>query len=190
MSKEKFEMRTGKGYDFFECASALQKSIRRGNEDSAMYFAVELFNSGYGEYVWKRLKIMCSEDIGLAEPYMPANIQALYEMYTTQAKKKDTKHAPERLFLTHAIILLCRAKKSRLVDWSLIYYWESHPNKSMAIPDYAFDKHNKRGRTLGRGLDHFYNEGSHLDNHDLQDGEEKMKEAAYAAQSANKTLFD
>jgi hypothetical protein len=27
-------------------------------EVEALYWAVELYNSGYGEYVWKRLRIM------------------------------------------------------------------------------------------------------------------------------------
>lgn len=190
MQKEKFELKTSKGYCFFEASSALQKSIRRGNEENAMYFAVELFNSNFGEYVWKRLKIMCSEDIGLAEPNMPANIQALYEMYQYQAKKKDEKHAPERLFLTHAVLMLCRAKKSRLIDWTLLHYWEKHPTYNLPVPDYAYDKHNAKGRMMGRGLSHFYNEGSHLDNHEVQEGEIEMKRAAFEAQSAKKTLFD
>jgi len=190
MSKEKFELRTSKGYCFFECSSALQKSIRRGNEENAMYFAVELFNSGYGEYIWKRLRIMCSEDIGLAEPNMPANIQALYEMYAAQAKKKDEKHAPERLFLTHAVIMLCRAKKSRLIDWTLLFFWEKHPNHNIPIPDYAYDKHNAKGRAMGRGIDHFYQDGTVLSNHEVQPAEEEMKQHSYNMLNRKKTLFD
>jgi replication-associated recombination protein RarA len=190
MEKKRFEMRTSKGYEFFECASALQKAIRRGDEDVAMYFAVELFNSNYGEYVWKRLKIMTSEDVGLAEPRMPVIIQSLYQMYVDQAKKKDDKHAPERLFLTQAVIMLCRAKKSRLIDWTLLAYWNEHPSRKVAIPDYAYDKHNAKGRSMGRGLDHFYTEGSWLENHSDQDGEQEMKQRAYASQSGSRTLFD
>jgi replication-associated recombination protein RarA len=189
-SNERFEMRTSKGYCFFEASSTLQKAIRRGEEDVAMYFAVELFNSNYGEYVWKRLKIMSSEDIGLAEPLMPAVIQSLYQMFVDQAKKKDEKHQPERLFLTQAVLTLCRARKSRLIDWTLLAYWNEHPNRSMAIPDYAFDKHNQKGRAMGRGLDHFYKEGSHLNNHFEQPGESEAKQRAYNSQSASRTLFD
>ena len=71
------QMTTKKGYDFFEVSSTLQKSIRRGDEETALFFMVELVNSSYDEYVWKRLKIIASEDVGLAEPMMPATIGLL-----------------------------------------------------------------------------------------------------------------
>lgn len=183
--------RTVRGYDFFECSSAFQKSIRRGDEDNAMFFGVELFNSGYGEYVWKRLKIITSEDVGLAEPLMPANIQALYQSYVEQVKKKDEKNRPERLQITHAILLLCRAKKSRLIDWTLIAYWNVHNiEHPRQIPDYAFDKHTQKGRSLGRGIEHFYEIGSVLDNMEIQKGEKEMKEKALKSEQTKKDLFE
>jgi replication-associated recombination protein RarA len=43
-----FALRTKNGYDFFEAASALQKSIRRNDVVVAAYFGVELWASGYG----------------------------------------------------------------------------------------------------------------------------------------------
>lgn len=185
-----YELKTKKGYDFFECSSAFQKAIRRGDEDVALYFMVELFNSNYGEYLWKRIKIITSEDVGLAHPTMPAVIQSLYQMYVDQAKKKDEKHAPERLFLTHAVIMLCRAKKSRLIDWTLLAYWNSHDHRRLEIPNYAYDKHNATGRKMGRGKDHFYEEGALLNNHDPQPLEAERQELAYKFDGAKATLFD
>jgi replication-associated recombination protein RarA len=38
----RYEVKTINGYEFFECSSALQKSIRRGLEDDALFWAVEL----------------------------------------------------------------------------------------------------------------------------------------------------
>lgn len=168
---------TKKGYEFYEVASALQKAVRRGDEEVALYFTVELFNSGYGEYVWKRLRLICSEDIGLAEPTMPAVIQALYQSYL-DLKKKNDHGTPERLFLVHAVLLLCRAKKSRLIDWMLIAYWDGHDTTRREIPDYAFDKHTQRGRRMGRGVAHFWDEASRLENYSPQPGEEEAKQAA------------
>lgn len=40
---------------------------------------MELFSSTYVEYVWKRLRIMASEDVGLAQPGIVAEVQALYQ---------------------------------------------------------------------------------------------------------------
>lgn len=72
---------TKNGYDFFECSSALQKSIRRGLEDDALFWAAEFSLSNFSEYVWKRLRIISSEDVGLAEPHISSEIMALYDLY-------------------------------------------------------------------------------------------------------------
>jgi replication-associated recombination protein RarA len=188
----KYDLRTKKGYDMFEVASALQKCVRRGLEEQAMYWAVELYDSGYGEYVWKRLRIMSSEDVGLAEPLMPANIWALYRSYQEQAKKKEDKNEPQRLFLTHAVLLLCRCKKSRMVDWTLIWHWLRHPFTRLEVPDFALDKHNGRGRALGRSWAHFFEEGTRLGNQGAVDGEAEMRLNAMKAISdpSGQSLFD
>lgn len=172
------KLTTKKGYGFFEATSAFQKAIRRGDEKTALYFMVEFFNSGYDGYLWKRLKIITSEDVGLAEPGMPATIQALHSAY--EEIKKDSKdNRPERMFLTHAVLLLVRCRKSRLVDWELIKLWREHDTVDLPIPDYAYDMHNIKGKQLGRGIGHFYEDGTHLENHELQEGELQAKEAAY-----------
>jgi len=173
-----YQMKTKKGYDFFEVASTLQKSIRRGDENTALYFTVEMCNSSYDEYVWKRLKVICSEDVGLADPHMPATIMALYQMHQEDKKNKGKDREPEWLFITHAVLLLCRAPKSRLTDWAAIHYWESHGRTEMAIPDYAFDRHTQKGKSMGRGIDHFYNEGTLLANHVEQPREAELKAMA------------
>lgn len=163
-----YELKTLRGYDFGEVVSALQKSIRRGLEKDALYWAVELDKSGFSEYVWKRIKIMTSEDVGIAEPNMPANISGLYQMWLDQKKKKDEKHAPERLFLVHAVILLSRARKSRIVDHALCIYYNS--TERIEIPDFALDKHTLAGKKMGRGFDHFFAEGIKLNNEaDIKD---------------------
>lgn len=180
-----YQVTTINGYDFFEIASAFQKAIRRGEEETAMQMAVELFNSNFGGYVWKRIKIITSEDIGLAEINMPSIIESLFNNYLEQTKKKDEKHQPERLFLTHAVLLLCRAKKSRLVDWTLLYYWNS--KEPLKIPEYTYDMHTKKGRQAGKDKKHFYTEATKLENHSLQDGEEEMKTKSYGS---NGNLFE
>lgn len=172
------KLTTKKNYDFFEVSSAVQKSIRRGDEKNALYFAVEFFNSGYDEYLWERLKIITSEDVGLAEPGMPAMIESLYAMYTQQKKKKKD-NRPERLFLIHAVVALCRCKKSRYIDWTVIKVWREHDKEKHPIPQYAFDMHSITGKRMGLGLEHFYEEGSLLNNFHPIEGEDEMKAAAY-----------
>jgi replication-associated recombination protein RarA len=172
---------TKNGYDFFECSSALQKSIRRGLEDDALFWAAELSLSSYSEYVWKRLRIITSEDVGLAEPHISTEIMALYDLYKEQLKKKDEKHFPERLFMVHAIIMLCRSKKSRLIDWQTVYVFGCHQSRLRAVPDFAFDKHTEKGKKLGRGFAHFFEHGCLLENHHIVPGEEEAMENAKKA---------
>lgn len=172
---------TKKGYGFFEATSTFQKAIRRNDEAMALYFMTEFFNSGYEEYLWKRMKIIVSEDIGLAMPGMPSIINALHQNFIDQTKDKKESR-PERMFLVHAVLLLCRCKKSRLVDYALIKVWREHDSKEVRIPDYAHDMHTLRGKQLNRGLDHFYEVGAHLENHNELDGEATMKKEALELQ--------
>jgi replication-associated recombination protein RarA len=155
---------TKNGYAFDEVASAFQKSIRRGMTDDALYWAVELYVSGRAEYVWKRMKIMTSEDVGLGERHLPATLHALYQHYLEQVRKKDAYHAPERLFFVHAVILLATAPKSRLCDHALIHHFATHDRDRREIPDYAVDKHTRRGKQMGRGLEEFFASGIELAN--------------------------
>lgn len=170
---------TIKGYDFFEATSAFQKSIRRGDETTALFFMAEFFNSGYDEYLWKRLKIIVSEDIGLAEPVLPATIAALYGWYQ-ELKKENKEGRGERMYLTHAVLLCVRAKKSRIVDGALVYTWRWHHETKIDVPDYAYDKHNMKGKSMGRGNDHFWTEGVKCENFHPQPGEEEMMKKAKA----------
>jgi replication-associated recombination protein RarA len=43
---------------------ALQKTIRRGEAEAAVYWAAELDRRGFGPQCWKRLRVIVSEDVG------------------------------------------------------------------------------------------------------------------------------
>ena len=167
------EQRTRGGYLCGEVASALQKEIRRGNEREALHWASELDLAGYGNYVWKRLRIIATEDVGLAEPLMAVLVRVLYENWLEQRKAdkaiREGHSLPATLFLVHSVIALCRASKSRLVDHALAVVYQGEPPE-LEIPDYALDMHTKSGRKMGRGARHFYEKGTVLHPHaDLDD---------------------
>jgi len=153
------------GFDFAEVSSSLQKALRRSQKEDALYWAVELDRSGYGEYVWKRLRIIASEDVGLAEPMMPATIHGLYSTWSDLRKKRDDKQEPWRLMLVHAVILLARARKSRVVDHALLWLYEGEFERR-EIPDVALDKHTLAGKRKGRGWSHFWDDASLLLDHE------------------------
>jgi replication-associated recombination protein RarA len=177
------------GYLLGEVASALQKSIRRGLEDDALFWATELDISGFGEYAWKRLKIMASEDVGLADPLAAVAVQSLYQSWKEQRSKKDTKHEPERLFFVHAVLLLARARKSRMIDHALIAFYEAdRASIRREVPDFALDKHTAAGRKLRRGHSHFWEEGARVEN--AAPLADPYRERAREIRADAATLFD
>jgi replication-associated recombination protein RarA len=157
------QLKTASGYLNSECSSAMQKCIRRGLEEEALFWATELDLAGYGAYVWKRLRIIASEDIGLADPNLCLQVRVLYENWVEQRKKKEDRSLADRLFLVHAVLLCVRAQKSRMVDTALITMYESgRPMRQ--IPDFALDMHTTKGRALHRGANHFFTEGAAIEN--------------------------
>jgi len=158
------DLTTPGGYKCGEVASALQKTIRRGLEREALNWATELDLAGYGNYAWKRLRIIASEDVGPADSMVAVQVRALFENWleARKGKPKDRQFAAgERLFLLHAVIVLARAPKSRTVDHALMLFYEGERER-LEIPDYALDKHTLRGKRMGRGHEHFFTEGAKL----------------------------
>ena len=167
--------KTVKGYDMFEASSAFQKAIRRCDEDQALFWMAEFYDSGKVEYLWKRMMIIAAEDIGLANPSLHTHIRELYQSFVWMQEKNDKKKS-ERLFLTQAVLILVRSKKSRLVDWALNITWDSHFETHLDIPDYAIDIHSRKGKAMGKTINNFLNEGSHLENHEELPREHEYKE--------------
>lgn len=165
---------TKNGYNYFEVVSTIQKAIRRGDEKNALFFSVEVIESGKDEALWRRLKVITSEDVGLATLSAPAIIESLHSAYK-EAKKTKKPSKPERLMIIHAVLFLCRSKKSRLVDWALNAVFPQHEENLLPIPDYAFDMHTSKGRRLGRDLKHFADHGSKLENCQKQPLEDEYK---------------
>lgn len=143
---------TRRGLDAFECVSQVQKAIRRGQEETALWFALELDQSGYSAWIWRRLLIIASEDVGIGEPLAALTVRALFDNW--QDERKRDKRAQGALFLTHAVIVLARAKKSRIADSALIALGEAAPPRE--IDDVARDIHTKAGRKMRRGWRFFF----------------------------------
>lgn len=171
------DLRTKNGYSLFIAASALQKAIRRNEEEDALFWALELHDSNFVTYLWRRMRYVVSEDIGLAEPNLPANFNALYDsfMWHRDNVLKNGKGRDDhggRLILCHAVLLLSRARKSRIVDDVACVMIErmAQIEKRMIdkpeVKDYVYDKHTSEGRRKGRGMRHFYEEGAVLEPHD------------------------
>lgn len=98
------------GEEHYNLASALIKSLRNSDVDAALYWLARLIEGGADPvFIARRLCILASEDIGLADPQ--AIVQAASAADITQLIG-----LPEALFpLAQATIYLARAPKSNAI---------------------------------------------------------------------------
>ena len=98
------------GEEHYNLASALIKSLRNSDADAGMYWLARLIEGGADPvFVARRLCILASEDVGMADPQ--AMVQA-----AAAAQVVQLIGLPEGLYpLTQAVIYLARAPKSNAV---------------------------------------------------------------------------
>lgn len=145
-----------------EVISALQKEIRRGNLENAAMLAYEmhLTSPEMEEILWKRLMVISVEDIGMGEINAPNLIYTLYQIF-----QKFPPGALDRpLFIVHAVRYLCTRQKDRSSDElvNVLRHSVSRGEGKPQIPDYAIDMHTARGQAMGRGIEHFFEEGARV----------------------------
>lgn len=159
---------TKRGYDFYEATSAMQKAVRRNDAKIAGFFALELFHSGYQYYVWKRLLTISAEDC--YGQTITTEIFNLYRAFVLINENKSDEEMKGRIFLSKAVLILCRTKKCRDADHlqNLVYDKGALTDEEVEaaikvdhgeiidIPDYSYDIHTKRGRYLGKTKDDFF----------------------------------
>lgn len=143
-----FELRVVGDYQFDEVASALQKMIRRNREYEACYWAMILHKSGYYKYVWKRLAVIASEDIGTANPMAPMVVNALKGNYDMAVDSQSRQKDDAQLFIFQAVTYLCRSTKLREIDnLNNLLIGEYESGIRLEIPEVAIDPHTAVGKT-------------------------------------------
>ena len=162
---------TKNGLPALVCLSAMQKCIRRGLEREAMEFAVELIHTSrsFSTMVANRLEIISHEDIDTAAapyvvPFVRACAEQARELWTPDKAENPGKI---RMVVGNAIRMMARAPKSREGDHfqAAVGLRAILEGFKPELPDFAFDKHTPRGKAMGRGIDHFIEEGCLLETH-------------------------
>jgi replication-associated recombination protein RarA len=143
----------------------MQKHIRRGEEREAMQFAVELLHTSksFCTMVCNRLEIISHEDIDTtANPAIVPFVRAACEQAKDWYDPKRLGKA--RMPIGNAIRLMCRAAKSREGDHfqAAIGLAAQLEGAKPTVPDFAHDQHTAQGKRMGRGLQHFRDEGTKL----------------------------
>jgi replication-associated recombination protein RarA len=161
---------TVNGYNDDEVISALQKDLRRDNEAEAMYWALELAESGKSPFgvLVSRLKVIAYEDIGLGDPDVVLQVSNAIDDMDVMYKEK---RGDWRMVLSFIILSLSRASKSRITDHFMgTLMGERKKGVKYLIPDYALDMHTTKGNEMGRrkgsfkGVEHFIKHGEYLKN--------------------------
>lgn len=158
---------TQRGYDFYEVASALQKSIRRNDVKMAGYMALELFPK-YANYCWKRLLTISAED---CSQMVTQEVKALYDSFMIINKGKSGNDLKGRVFISKAVIILCRCGHSRDADILSNYIYDRKITVSdeeidrifdeirknpVQVPEYVYDCHTLKGKKAGKTKDDFF----------------------------------
>jgi putative ATPase len=95
------------GDEHYHYASAFIKSVRGSDPDAALYWMVAMLEGGEDpNFLFRRMLILASEDVGLADPYALSMVNAAHDAFTKCGM-------PEGLyFLAHACLYLALAPKS------------------------------------------------------------------------------
>jgi len=136
-----------------------------------MCFASELINTSkaFCTMTLNRLTVISHEDIdSAAAPWVvPFVATCVGQVPALYAKKPDNPGAA-RMVVANMVRVLCAAPKSRVADHLQAAAGLSNlfEKNAPGVPDFAFDKHTREGKRLGRGLSHFRREGALLINPD------------------------
>lgn len=106
--------KTVNGLDADLVISALQKCIRRAEEDTALRMAYELYMTStfHEEKMWNRLLVISVEDIGFGNEQAPIFVKTMYDLHKEYAYKDGDRP----IFFMHAIRYLCKCQKERSTD--------------------------------------------------------------------------
>ena len=159
-------------YSLEDYQSRFHEAIHEGDEKEALYSAYiikEVF--GGEEYVLSVIEN--NKQIRNTEL-----IDEWIKLYTRKSKDR------ERLLLVGAILLLFRESNNEHAEYiNMVDNYVDIPIEAAEIPDRAYDKHTTIGRRMGRGLEHFFNEGATVRNERFEnDYEERGREAYFEAE--------
>jgi putative ATPase len=134
----------------YDVVSAFIKSMRGSDTDAALFWLARMLEAGEDpRFIARRMVILASEDIGLADP------QALV-VAVAAAQAVDFVGLPEvKLNLAEVVIYLARAPKSNAVLRALSAATEDAVRND-AVPSHLRDSHYRAAKKLGHGKGYVY----------------------------------
>lgn len=155
--------KTKHGLPADQVISALQKCIRRGDEQTAMRMAYELYvtSQAHEEKMWNRLLVIPIEDIGFGDP----NAAVIVKTCNDLRKEFPYGDGDRPIFFLFAIRYLCKCKKERSTDHiKNLIMKENAKGVVPEVPEWSIDMHTNKGRfELGRDVFYFLDEASKVE---------------------------
>ena len=143
------------GDQHYDTISAFHKSIRGSDPDAALYYLARMLQSGEDAlYIARRLIVVASEDIGLADNGMLSLATAAY----ASAEKVGMPEA--RINLAHATVAMALAKKSTRVYRGMSNTFAALQEPGIAglpIPIHLRNAPTRLMKELGYGREYKYN---------------------------------
>jgi putative ATPase len=133
--------------DHYDMVSALIKSVRGSDPDAGLYWLARLLEAGTDpRFVARRLVILASEDVGMADPFALVVADAA-------ARAVELVGLPEaQLNLAQAVIHLAAAPKSNRVTAALGRAFEDvRTGPRTDVPSHLRDSHYRGAAALGHG---------------------------------------
>ncbi|KIV98148.1 hypothetical protein PV10_01828 [Exophiala mesophila] len=143
------------GDQHYDTISAFHKSVRGGDADAALYYLARMIQSGEDAlYIARRMIVIASEDVGLADNSMLPLATAAY----TAAEKVGLPEA--RINLAHVTVALCHAPKSTRAYRGLANAMHALQEPGIAglpIPIHLRNAPTRLMKELGYGKEYKYN---------------------------------
>ena len=156
------QLTSPRGIPVDQLVSVLQKEIRRGNVDNAVLAAYEMLMTSpeVAEHLWRRLKLIAVEDIGMGEPLAPVLLSSLHENY------RAATGGEQAMMAVHAVRFLATAKKDRTSaeHTDLVVHQVESGATAVSVPDYALCVHTKAGQEMGRDVLQWWRNGAVVKN--------------------------
>ncbi|MDX9915786.1 MAG: AAA family ATPase [Sphaerochaeta sp.] len=134
----------------YDVISAFIKSIRGSDPDAALYWMARMVNAGEDpKYIFRRMLISASEDVGLADPHALAIVQAAADAF-------DRIGLPEgRFHLTQAALYLATTAKSNSTMGFFDALRVVEEESQSEVPNHLRDA-NRDAKGFGHGKGYLY----------------------------------
>ncbi|MEL7623763.1 MAG: replication-associated recombination protein A [Clostridiales bacterium] len=140
------------GDQHYDVASAFIKSMRGSDADAAIHYMARMLEAGEDpRFIFRRMLILASEDVGPADPLAMSIVSGAAQAFEQVGMPEG------RIIMANAAIYLCNAPKSNAAVTAIAEAQEDvRKGKYGAVPPHLRDSHYPGAAGFGHGLEYKY----------------------------------